>query len=466
MSAADDRDAFIAGLPKAELHVHHVGSAAPHTVAALAERHAGSTAVPADPDLLADYFTFTDFAHFVTVYLSVVDLLRDPAGHLDPHPRHRPGPGRAERALRRADPHAVLLGDPRDPGRGVLRGGRGRPAAVEAERDITLRWCFDIPGESGVPAGRPDPRHRAGPASGRPGQLRSRRPGARASRGRGSPTTSPRRGPPACTACRTPASRPGRRRSGTRCDCSAPSGSATASTRSTTPRCVEHLAAQQIPLEICPTSNVRTRSVPSLAEHPLPALVAAGVPVSISSDDPPMFSTDLTTSTPWPPTCSTWTHDGLAELARAAVRQSFADEPSQATDPGRDRRLRRATSRIGGPVGRIGPLVGWPDGPAAADLPTADRVPSADASVRAATAETPRRWARSRRRRGGRRTPTCCRPRRSTRSTPTAVADGLARGHRAAAERVALGAGRRWPRATLVGFAAIGPAGPAPRSAR
>ena len=30
-----------------------------------------------------------------------------------------------------------------------------------------------------------------------------------------------------------------------------------------------------------------------LAEHPLPALVAAGVPVSISSDDPPMFSTDL-----------------------------------------------------------------------------------------------------------------------------------------------------------------------------
>ena len=34
--------------------------------------------MPADADLLADYFTFTDFAHFITVYLSVVDLIRDP----------------------------------------------------------------------------------------------------------------------------------------------------------------------------------------------------------------------------------------------------------------------------------------------------------------------------------------------------------------------------------------------------
>jgi len=69
---------FISRLPKAELHVHHIGSASPQTVAELAARHAGQTPVPADPDLLADYFTFTDFAHFVEVYLSVVDLFRDP----------------------------------------------------------------------------------------------------------------------------------------------------------------------------------------------------------------------------------------------------------------------------------------------------------------------------------------------------------------------------------------------------
>jgi hypothetical protein len=74
-----DLNAFIAGLPKAELHVHHVGSASPRAVAELAARYEGSTPVPADPDLLAEYFTFTDFAHFITVYLTVVDLIRDAA---------------------------------------------------------------------------------------------------------------------------------------------------------------------------------------------------------------------------------------------------------------------------------------------------------------------------------------------------------------------------------------------------
>lgn len=46
-------------------------------------------------------------------------------------------------------------------------------------------------------------------------------------------------------------------------------------------------------LDVCPTSNVRTGVVPSLAEHPLPALHAAGVPCTINTDDPAMFGTDL-----------------------------------------------------------------------------------------------------------------------------------------------------------------------------
>ncbi len=41
---------FIAGLPKAELHVHHVGSASPRIVAELAQRHPG--VVPSDSDEL------------------------------------------------------------------------------------------------------------------------------------------------------------------------------------------------------------------------------------------------------------------------------------------------------------------------------------------------------------------------------------------------------------------------------
>ena len=71
-----DLTAFIAGLPKAELHVHHVGSASPRIVAELAARHPDSQ-VPVDPEELKEFFTFTDFAHFIEVYLAVVDLLRD-----------------------------------------------------------------------------------------------------------------------------------------------------------------------------------------------------------------------------------------------------------------------------------------------------------------------------------------------------------------------------------------------------
>ena len=77
---------------------------------------------------------------------------------------------------------------------------------------------------------------------------------------------------------------------------------------------------------MCPTSNVCTRSVPSLAEHPLPALVAAGVPVTINSDDPPMFSTTLNHEYEVAADLLDLDEAGVAELARAAVRASFLDD--------------------------------------------------------------------------------------------------------------------------------------------
>ena len=57
---------------------------------------------------------------------------------------------------------------------------------------------------------------------------------------------------------------------------------------------VSELAGRGTVLDVCPLSNVRTGSVRSLEEHPLPQLVAAGVRCSISTDDPAMFDTDLT----------------------------------------------------------------------------------------------------------------------------------------------------------------------------
>ena len=91
-----------------------------------------------------------------------------------------------------------------------------------------------------------------------------------------------------------------------------------------------HLVEHDIALEVCPTSNVCTRSVPSLAEHPLPALVAAGVPVTINSDDPPMFATTLTHEYVVAAELLGLDAAGLAELARAGVRHSFADDVRKA----------------------------------------------------------------------------------------------------------------------------------------
>lgn len=55
-----------------------------------------------------------------------------------------------------------------------------------------------------------------------------------------------------------------------------------------------HLAENEIALEVCPTSNVRLGVYPRYADHALPLLLSAGVPVTIGSDDPPLFATTLT----------------------------------------------------------------------------------------------------------------------------------------------------------------------------
>jgi adenosine deaminase len=69
--------------------------------------------------------------------------------------------------------------------------------------------------------------------------------------------------------------------------------------------------------------------VPSLAEHPLPALVAAGVPVTINSDDPPMFSTTLNHEYQVAADLLALDERGVADLARQAVRHSFLDAPAK-----------------------------------------------------------------------------------------------------------------------------------------
>jgi adenosine deaminase len=56
---------------------------------------------------------------------------------------------------------------------------------------------------------------------------------------------------------------------------------------------VRRLADSPVCLDVCPSSNVLLSVVPSLAEHPLPALLAAGVSCSINADDPLLFGPNL-----------------------------------------------------------------------------------------------------------------------------------------------------------------------------
>jgi aminodeoxyfutalosine deaminase len=92
------------------------------------------------------------------------------------------------------------------------------------------------------------------------------------------------------------------------------------------PDLVQELRERGTVLDVCPVSNVRVGVVPSLAEHPLPKLVAAGVLCSLSTDDPPMFDTDLTAE--YAAACSLGLHPrGFYEAGLAGV---LCDEATKA----------------------------------------------------------------------------------------------------------------------------------------
>lgn len=310
--------------------MHHVGSALPRIVAELAARHEGNTPVPADPSLLAEYFTFTDFAHFVTVYLSVVDLIRDAEDV-------RILTYEVARELARQNVrYAELTCTPYSHVR------RGVPATAyceaiedarekaESELGIVLRWCFDIPGEAGLDAADETLRIAleekpsglvsfglGGPEIGVPRpQFRPYFAMAKANGLHSVPHAGETTGPQTIWDAihELSADRIGH-------GISAAHDSAL----------MDYLASSGIPLEVCPTSNVRTRAVLSIEQHPLRTLIDAGVQVSINSDDPPMFGTTLENEYLIAATLLELDKAGVAALARDAVRHSFAPDRVKAS---------------------------------------------------------------------------------------------------------------------------------------
>jgi len=90
------------------------------------------------------------------------------------------------------------------------------------------------------------------------------------------------------------------------------------------PALVEEARARGIGFDVCPTSNLRTRSVASLHDHPLPAMLDAGLRCTLASDDPSMFHSFLSDEYELCRREFGFDDRALAELARAGVRASFA----------------------------------------------------------------------------------------------------------------------------------------------
>ncbi|MCF3105888.1 adenosine deaminase [Streptomyces roseoverticillatus] len=321
-------DSFIAGLPKAELHVHHVGSASPRIVSELAARHPDSP-VPTDPEALADFFTFRDFAHFIEVYLSVVDLIRDAEDvRLLTYEVAR---DMARQNIRYAELTVTPYSSTRRgiPDAAFVEAIEDARKAAETELGVVLRWCFDIPGEAGLEAAEETARIACelkpeglvsfglgGPEIGVPRpQFKPFFDRAIAAGLHSVPHAGETTGPQTIWDALVDL-RAERIGHGT----SAPQD----------PDLLAHLAEHRIPLEVCPTSNLATRAVTDLDQHPIKEMVAAGVLVTVNSDDPPMFGTDLNREYGVAARLLELDAAGVADLAKNAVDASFMDAAGKA----------------------------------------------------------------------------------------------------------------------------------------
>ena len=89
-----------------------------------------------------------------------------------------------------------------------------------------------------------------------------------------------------------------------------------------------HLTEHRIPLEVCPTSNLRTGVVPDWDHHPVWALIAAGCMVTVNTDDPAMF--DCTLDGEYERLAERLDDATIRHVAETAIDASWADPPRRA----------------------------------------------------------------------------------------------------------------------------------------
>ena len=93
---------------------------------------------------------------------------------------------------------------------------------------------------------------------------------------------------------------------------------------------VRMLADRQIPLGICPTSNLVLRVYPSMQEHPIEKLRTAGVRVSVNTDDPALLGASLVGEYGLCRQTFGWTDETTKAVARTSIESSFANQSVKA----------------------------------------------------------------------------------------------------------------------------------------
>jgi aminodeoxyfutalosine deaminase len=313
---------FLVGLPKAELHVHLEGAMPPTTLLALARKH--RVDLPADSvEGLREWFRFRDFDHFVAIYIACSSVLREPEDFQRLVSDFAAAQERQN--IRHTEVHFTigthwLNGLPIDEIRDALA---ERLFEEERRRGLSLRFIPDIVRDVGAKtadptldwalAGREMGFVVALGLTGReavaPSEPFADHFAAAAEAGLHCVAHAGEHGGPEVIETVLGACRAERIGHGVRAveDASL----------------VARLAERGTPLEICPTSNLCLGLAPDYASHPFDRLRRSGCELSVNSDDPALFSTDLAAEYEHLAGAFGYDAETLVELAAAAFRHSF-----------------------------------------------------------------------------------------------------------------------------------------------
>jgi aminodeoxyfutalosine deaminase len=316
-------------LPKAEIHVHLEGAIQPETLLQLATRH-GIPLPASDLEGVREFYRFKDFLHFIEVYTLICRCLREPADfHLV-----------TREFLRNQARQNILYTEAFfAPGHFLKQGAdlgaivsAIRQAADEAEREDGVRFQLiaDISREMGAEFALEITRE----------VLRVRDRGILALGIGGAEADFPAEWFEESFALARSAGMPVVAHAG---EAAGPESVWNALRVLGARRIghgfraiedaslVAHLVAEQVPLEVCPTSNLRIGLVESYDRHPLLRLLEAGCFITLNSDDPPMFNTDLVNEYEVARTVYGLSPAQLFELACNAVRASFLPDADKVT---------------------------------------------------------------------------------------------------------------------------------------